>query len=198
MEAETDEEVELYADRLRDAMSFIATEILSDTQFQSEVQLFQLFRLISPEAHQRHPNKYRETDVQIGRYACPEPSRIPTLVSDLFYQMEFIENPIIRAIYFHHELIRIHPFADGNGRTVRMAKNWMLMYKLYPPIFISSADEKKKYVQALESSFLFLNRNDSLWNPHLELFFNQELERLFENVSAVYKTVIAAGQSRTS
>ncbi len=198
MEAETEEEVELYADRLRDAMSFIAAEILSDSQFQSEVQLFQLFRLISPEAHQRHPNKYRQTDVQIGRYVCPEPFRIPALVSDLFYQMEFIENPIIRAIYFHHELIRIHPFADGNGRTVRMAKNWILMYKLCPPIFISGADEKRKYVEALESSFLFLNRGDRVWNPHLELFFDQELERLFRNVNVVYKSVVAAGQSRIS
>ena len=64
-----------------------------------------------------------------------------------------IKNPIIRAIYFHHELIRIHPFADGNGRVTRIAKNWMLMYNLYPPIFINDAVEKKEYINTLSNSF---------------------------------------------
>ncbi|MBK8674476.1 MAG: Fic family protein [Bacteroidetes bacterium] len=63
--------------------------------------------------------------------------------------MESITNPIIKAIYFHHELIRIHPFADGNGRVTRVAKNWMLMYDLYPPIFVNDAPQKTEYITTL-------------------------------------------------
>lgn len=145
MEAETEEEIDLYTEHLNTAMGFIAENILHQKNFGDEFQLFELFRLISPDAHSKHPNHFRHQHVQIGRYACPEPKRIANLVSDLFYQMKKIERPVAKAIYFHHELIRIHPFVDGNGRTTRMAKNWMLMYELYPPIFISTPKEKKEY-----------------------------------------------------
>ena len=196
MEAENKEDAELYTQLLKSSLDFITNEILTDVQFRSELQLFQLFRLISPDSHCKHPNKYRQNDVQIGSYMCPGPARIPALVSDLFHQMESVENPIIRAIYFHHELIRIHPFVDGNGRTTRMAKNWMLMYKLCPPIFISDSKEKKEYVEALERSFLYLNKGRYEWNKHLELFFEQELDRLIQNAADVYDTVSNEGNKR--
>jgi len=198
MEAESEEEVQLYTTLLNETMNFITNEIVDDVQFRSEIQLFQLFRLVSPESHDKHPNKYRQTDVQIGRYLCPEPSRVPGLVADLFYQMELIENPIIRAIYFHHELIRIHPFSDGNGRTTRMAKNWILMYKFCPPIFISDSKEKKKYIEALEKSFLHLNQKGLEWNEHFEHFFNQELDRLVYSTTQIYNTVKGIGNKRNS
>jgi Fic family protein len=196
MEAENEDDAEVYTRLLKTSLDFITAEILLDVQFNSEIQLFQLFRLISPDSHSRHPNKYRHNDVQIGRYMCPESVRIPGLVSELFYQMESIENPIIRAIYFHHELIRIHPFADGNGRTTRMAKNWMLMYKLCPPIFISNSKEKKEYVETLEKSFLHLHKGEYIWNEYLELFFDQELDRLITNTNDMYITVRNAGNNR--
>lgn len=196
MEAENEMEAEIYTKLLKTSLDFVSNEILLDIQFKNEVQLFQLFRLISPDSHARHPNKYRHYDVQIGRYACPEPERVPGLVSELFYQMKKIENPLIRAIYFHHELIRIHPFSDGNGRTTRMAKNWMLMYKLCPPIFISNAIEKKEYVEALEQSFLYLSKGVYDWNDKLELFFEQELDRLINSTHDVFVTVSNAGNTR--
>jgi Fic family protein len=196
MEAESEEEAHLYTTLLRSTMDFITDEIVADVQFSSEIQLFQLFRLISPESHAKHPNKYRQTDVQIGRYFCPEPNKVPGLVSELFYQMQLIENPLIRAIYFHHESIRIHPFSDGNGRTTRMAKNWILMYKLCPPIFISDSKEKKNYIDTLEKSFLYLNQKGLDWNEHLEHFFNQELNRLIHNTTEIYNTVKNIGNIR--
>jgi Fic family protein len=110
--------------------------------------------------------------------------------------MQQIENPIIRAIYFHHELIRIHPFVDGNGRTTRMAKNWILMYKFCPPIFISDSNEKKEYIETLEKSFLYLDQKTCDWNAHLGQFFEQELDRLIKNASEVYQTVLNAGNRR--
>lgn len=147
MEAQNEDEAKEYLKNLRMALDFIADEIKLQRNFEKEVQLF---RLVSPETHADHPNHYRHSVVQIGSYVCPDQSEVPMLVSNLFSSMQSISNPIIRAIYFHHELIRIHPFPDGNGRVTRIAKNWMLMYELYPPIFINDVFQKREYITSLE------------------------------------------------
>jgi Fic family protein len=111
--------------------------------------------------------------------------------------MNQIENPIIKAIYFHHELIRIHPFIDGNGRTTRIAKNWILMYHLYPPIFIRDEQEKKEYINTLSNSFKSLEANPKRWNDSLNTFFNQELKRIDDNAILIHNSVSAIGKERT-
>ncbi len=143
MEAETEEELKVYQRDLNKTILYVVNEIKNDLSLTSQVQLFQIFRLISPESHRLHPNQYRRSVVQIGGYLCPSPKELNSLVSQLFYNLENISHPLVKAIYLHHELIRIHPFIDGNGRTVRIAKNWILMYNLYPPIFIKDNTEKK-------------------------------------------------------
>lgn len=197
LEAESEEEAVLYAKLLRYSMDFISQEILRQNCFKSEIQLFQLFRLISPESHSRHPNKYRTQNVQIGRYLCPDPKEVPFRVAEVIYNMNQIANPIVRAVYLHHELIRIHPFVDGNGRTTRMAKNWLLLYELYPPIFISNGVEKQEYVETLESSFLHLDRYPGKWNDGLEQFFIQEIDRLKRSALEVYQRVSKIGYLRS-
>ncbi len=123
------------------------------------MQLFQLLRIISPETNAKHPNKYRQTQVMVGEHICPEPSQIPSLMNELFYQMSTISNTIVKSVYLHHEMIRIHPFADGNGRVTRIAKNWILMFDLYPPIFI---DEIKDLTHSKHPKTLKLNKYNGL------------------------------------
>jgi len=189
LEAQTEQEAKEFTALLNDAVKYIIGECEDSVNFKTQVQLFQLFRIISPNAHARHPNRYRDKIVQIGRYICPTPNEIPHLVQQLFQEMERIPNPVIKAIYFHHECIRIHPFVDGNGRTARMAKNWMLMYELYTPIFISGIDEKREYIQTLENSFSTLIEQPLEWNEYLADFFNQEMNRLHTNTLEIYNHV---------
>ncbi|MDP4762685.1 MAG: Fic family protein [Salibacteraceae bacterium] len=196
MEAQDDEEAKAYVALLNETLLFVANEIKNQVDFNDQVQLFQLFRLISPESHASHPNSYRKTLVQIGNYLCPDPKEIAGLVSELFYNLNTIKNPVIRAIYFHHELIRIHPFIDGNGRTTRIAKNWILMYNLYPPIFIRDEKEKSSYVSTLSNSFALLDRQPKRWNDALSAFFDQELDRLRFNSLLVYNSVKQIGETR--
>lgn len=195
MEAQNEEEAEQYIITLNQTLLFVANEIKHQVDFRKELQLFQLFRSISPESHANHPNRYRDKLVQIGQYICPDPE-IPSLVSQLFYNINQIKNPIIRAIYFHHELIRIHPFIDGNGRTTRIAKNWILMYNLYPPIFIRDDTEKHDYIETLSSSFMLLQKNPKQWNEKLNHFFEQEINRLRFNSQLVYDAVKQLGEKR--
>jgi len=185
MEAQDEAEAEIYLQNLRRSMIFVVNEIKDGESFSSMVQLFQLFRLISPESHGEHPNRFRDKLVQVGSHVCPAPELVPNLVRNLVLNMETIDNVLIRAIYFHHELIRIHPLADGNGRVIRIAKNWMLMYAFYPPIFINDEIEKRAYINALRNSFDSLNRNGGLWNENTSHFFDQELERLSNSLAYV-------------
>lgn len=195
MEAQNEDEAKEYLKNLRIALDFIVEEIKAHRNFGTEVQLFQLYRLVSPETHLLNPNKYRQSLVQIGSYVCPHQSEVPMLVSDLFYRMQYISNPIFRAIYFHHELIRIHPFTDGNGRVTRVAKNWMLMYELYPPIFINDSFQKKKYIASLANSFRELD-NTNEWNDFTSQFFDLELDRLLLNAKNLYNIVDTLGVQR--
>jgi Fic family protein len=110
--------------------------------------------------------------------------------------MSEIKSPIIRAIYVHHELIQIHPFIDGNGRTTKIAKNWILMYNLYPTIFIRDDNEKTSYISTLSKSFALLEKNPNTWNEELSLFFNQEIDRLHFNSLLVYEAVKKLGETR--
>ncbi len=189
MEAETKEELKIYQRNLNKTILYVVNEIKNDLSLTSQVQLFQIFRLISPESHRLHPNQYRRSLVQIGGYLCPSPKELNNLVSQLFYNLENISHPLIKAIYLHHELIRIHPFIDGNGRTVRIAKNWILMYNLYPPIFIKDNTEKKEYINALSQSFRAVERNNSVWNEETNLFFNQELNRVAQSIAYILNEI---------
>lgn len=196
MEAQNEEEAKEYLSNLKKSLDFVIEEIIQQNNFESEVQLFQLLRLISPETNAANPNRYRQTLVQIGMHLCPESTEVPPLVSELFFKMQQIKDPIIRAIYFHHELIRIHPFVDGNGRVTRIAKNWMLMFDLYPPIFINDKDSKKEYIFTLSNSFKSLREKPNDWNIHTENFFDQELDRLFTNTEMLYKSIKTIGFER--
>lgn len=196
MEAQDEDEAREYLKNLQVSLVFVVQEINTNQTFSSEVQLFQLLRLISPETNAVHPNRYRHTLVQVGAHVCPEPASVPGLVGGLMYQLEQIPNPIIRAIYLHHELIRIHPFADGNGRVARIAKNWILMFDLYPPIFINDAVQKKEYITTLAQSFRALAAAPGEWNEHTAAFFEQELDRLLLNAGLVYEAVREMGEAR--
>lgn len=197
MEAQTPQEAASYLVTLNETLSTVIKEIESQVDFKTELQLFQLFRSISPESHAIHPNRYRDKLIQIGSYLCPDPHEIHALVSQLFYNMNQIENPIVKAVYFHHELIRIHPFIDGNGRTTRIAKNWVLMYHLYPPIFIRDEQEKKEYIMTLSKSFKDLDAKPKKWNDNLNLFFSQEIKRIRDNALLIHNSVRAIGKKRT-
>lgn len=185
MEAETEEELEVYQFNLNKVILHIVNEIKNERAFESQIQLFQIFRLVSPEAHKLHPNRYRDSLVQIGGHLCPDPKRINDLVAQLFYNFGRIKHPLLKAIYLHHEMIRIHPFVDGNGRITRIAKNWILMYNLYPPIFIKDALEKREYINSLSGSFKAIERNQEKWHIETNNFFQQELNRVVQSIDYI-------------
>jgi fido (protein-threonine AMPylation protein) len=84
----------------------------------------------------------------------------------------------VLATIFHHKLVWIHPFFDGNGRTVRLAMNLLLMRKGFPPAIILKND-RKKYYEAL-------NQANKGSYQKLTLLMAQALERTLN----IYMTVL--------
>ncbi len=177
-EAQTEEEARAYLAHLEEAMELMVEEIRTGVCIGNAVDLFRLFRSVAPEAAARHPNRYRHTLVQVGSYLAPEPRLIGGLVDELFRLLPTIPHPLIRGIWLHHELIRIHPFVDGNGRIGRMAKNWLLMYELYPPIFIYGLSDRRRYIQYIGESFQKLEQKPDVFHPSTQTFFEDELRRV--------------------
>ena len=60
---------------------------------------------------------------------------------------------VVVAAYLHDELVRIHPFIDGNGRTSRLLMNLYLLRNGYTLVNLKGSDEAKiGYYKALEQS----------------------------------------------
>ena len=99
------------------------------------------------------PGKFKVNDYVVGREevgALPEDVLIE--MSELLREINDYEGEEILkvAAYFHVKFENIHPFADGNGRTGRLALNYYLLKKNSPPVIIHEED-RKKYFEALEA-----------------------------------------------
>jgi Fic family protein len=78
-------------------------------------------------------------------------------------------HPIIIASLAHYNLVRIHPFDDGNGRGARILMNLILMKKGFFPAVIRT-EKKRVYLDAL-------NRADSGdINPFIEFIVSELIE----------------------
>lgn len=177
-EAQSEDEAREYLANMKLSVRLIVDEIGAGNGLETPADLFRLFRLIAPEAAERHPNRFRSTTVLFGPCSGAKPTQIPALVEQLFCALREIKHPVTRAVYMHHELVRIHPFVDGNGRLSRMAKNWMLMYELYPPMFIKNISDKKRYIARLQNSFLAIENEPNVFHPASQTFFQDEFRRL--------------------
>jgi Fic family protein len=71
------------------------------------------------------------------------------LITGYYENIQNKKNPFERAILFHYGFEKIHPFADGNGRTGREILNYLLEKEGYPRLIIPK-ESRKDYLSALE------------------------------------------------
>lgn len=111
-------------------------------------------------------------------YIPPEYSDVPHLLDELIkYINESDDHPIIKAAILHYQLVTIHPFEDGNGRTARIMSNYILSYYGYGFKEIGSLEEYfsydlNEYYVSLQMGLpaLYYNGRDN--PPHPEIWIN--------------------------
>jgi len=104
----------------------------------------------------QNTGKYRTGQVRVAgaTFMPPSASKIQSMISELLQTLNQNPDelrPIELAAFFHHKLVYIHPFLDGNGRTARLLMNVILMRSGYPFTILLKVD-RPKYLRTLSEA----------------------------------------------
>jgi Fic family protein len=130
--------------------------IINDDYVLRSIDILSLHSLVLRSIEEDFAGRIRNGGVRISgaNFVPPNANKVSDLLDEL---IDFINtnplgmNDIELAAVFHHKLVWIHPFFDGNGRTVRLAMNLLLMRCGFPPAIILKND-RKKYYEALNQA----------------------------------------------
>ena len=122
-------------------------------------------------------------------YIPPEYIDIPELLDELVeYVNTTDDHPLIVAAVVHYQLVTIHPFEDGNGRTARLLSGYVLDINGYGFNGIGSLEEYfaydvNEYYESIQMglpALYYSGRNDP---PHPEIWLNYFLRmvQLYSN-----------------
>lgn len=106
----------------------------------------------------RWAGQYRTSDKNIGADWRQIRMQIPALLADVAYQVKHRPEPAdLIAVRFHHRLVAIHPFPNGNGRHARLIVD-VLIEQLGAPRFswggssalVDASVLRQRYIAALQ------------------------------------------------
>lgn len=135
---------------------YYLNEIVNDDYKLRSIDILSLHNLVLRTIEDDFAGRIRNAGVRISgaNFVPPNANKVSDLLDEL---IQFVNdnplqlNDIELATIFHHKLVWIHPFFDGNGRTVRLAMNLLLLRKGFPPAIILKND-RKKYYEALNQA----------------------------------------------
>lgn len=107
---------------------------------------------ITPGKYKTLSNHVIQLDGTIHKYV--DPLHTDSEMDELFNWVRSainIKHPVVTAAVAHYNMVRIHPFDDGNGRGARILMNLILMKKGYPPAILKLED-RKNYIEALNNA----------------------------------------------
>jgi len=138
-----------------EAIEFIE-EISKKKKSVDEKNLLNVHQIVMSKIEKEFAGRYRNGMVRIvgANFSPPNHLKVDDFMSQFFSFVN--ENPLNlhiaeMAAVLHHRFVWIHPFFDGNGRTVRLMMNLYLMQNGYPPAIILKND-RKKYYEALNQA----------------------------------------------
>lgn len=155
------------------AINYLFSIVNEEYELRS-IDILSLHSLVLNMIEEDYAGRLRNGGVRItgANFVPPNAHKVSDLLDEL---IDFVNtnpmqlNDIELATIFHHKLVWIHPFFDGNGRTVRLVMNLLLMRKGFPPAIILKND-RKKYYEALNQA------NNGNYQK-LMLLMSQALER---------------------
>lgn len=106
---------------------------------------------------------YRQNDTNMGAHWPDIPTQVRDLMADVLVQTTDAESfpwpPDELAVRFHHRLVVIHPFPNGNGRHARLAAD-LLVAALGRPVFTWGAQDLGQRSAARSAYLAALRRAD--------------------------------------
>ncbi len=134
-----------------------------------------------------------DSETGVPEYIPPEYTDIPALLDELVeYVNTTDDHPLIIAAIVHYQLVTIHPFEDGNGRTARLMSGYLLDYYGYGFYGIGSLEEyfaydPDEYYASLQMglpALYYLGRENP---PHPEIWINYFLRMMELYSGKVYE-----------
>lgn len=130
-------------------------DLVKEKNTVTEWNIKNIHQLVLKEIDDKNAGKYRSENVAImgATHTPPGHLIVPELMEKLIlnYQKWNKYHPIIKAALIHGELVKIHPFIDGNGRTSRLVMNLSLMNSGYLPVIIKK-ENRLEYYNALDKA----------------------------------------------
>ena len=138
-------------------------DLVKDNEPISEWNIKNIHQLVLKDIDNENAGRYRKENVTIkgATHIPPDYLKVPELMEKLIltYNTWNEYHPIIQAALLHGELVKIHPFVDGNGRTSRLLMNLDLMNNGYNPVIIKK-ESRLKYYEALDKAHTTGNYTD--------------------------------------
>jgi Fic family protein len=127
----------------------------------------------------------RKVTVTAGGHYFVDAGKVPSMVKSLvkvidteIKKVKSTEEILTLSFLAHFDLVSIHPFTDGNGRTSRLLMNYIQAYHNLPLTLVNAAD-KSAYIKALNESRKVENK-DAI----VTFMANQHLKELKSRIAA--------------
>jgi Fic-DOC domain mobile mystery protein B len=104
--------------------------------------------------------KFRQHETNLGVSWQQIPEQLKNLCDDVcFWEKHQTYHPVEEAVRFHHRLVSIHPFPNGNGRVSRLVADLFLEYRNGPALtwgagseFAIESGARKEYLVSLREA----------------------------------------------
>ena len=147
------------------ALGWIKEQVKRSPQTINEKDILHIQSVILRGIDDTNSGCYRNIPVRISgsSVVLPNPHKVPDLMKSFIELLKHSHNlhPIELASEAHYQLVTIHPFIDGNGRTARLLMNMILLMTGYPPAIIRKTD-RLAYINSLEKAQLGKSKDDYL------------------------------------
>ncbi len=120
----------------------------------TEERLLAVHAMLMTDIDAAHAGRFRTGRVLIKgtRFVPPGPHHFGVLLPQLIDLASRVSgSTVLRAAELHYNLVAVHPFNDGNGRTARLMMNHLLMSRGYPCTVVE-VDRRAEYLLALEAA----------------------------------------------
>ena len=167
------------------AASTLQEELTLDILFKTDELLMDKLH------HERGMFKTKKNFIRGAEFDTASPQETPMLmkqwIDNVNYRLEVATSKadvIELACESHIEFERIHPFADGNGRTGRLLMNFLLLKKNIAPFIIDKKD-KERYVYFLATQdvadfCLYAEEKIQVEEKRMAAFSRNELNQDFD------------------